>query len=176
MADWFPGEITIGGRVPATLEAELAKAVAATGGLVGGYEGSPFDPDAQRLTEALDGNGHLFLVDDQARYGQFEELEAFCVKHGVAFDRHSEAKHEYDAENVHFRPGMKEPVSVSSNSDGNELLGVERIRPLAKELAQAATGRLSKDKLMATVTKTIRALNRLLPPEVDPLPPLEIEE
>ena len=52
----------------------------------------------------------------------FEELEAFCVKHGIAFDRHSDARYEFDAENVSFRTGMKEPVSIPSNNDGEDII------------------------------------------------------
>ena len=44
MADWFPGEIKIGGKVPAALKAELAKAVAETGRIGGWLRRLPLRP------------------------------------------------------------------------------------------------------------------------------------
>jgi hypothetical protein len=177
MADRFAGEITIGGKVPAALLEEFLAELNSTGASIGGYDGPEFGAQtAEQLRKVLDESGHLFLVDDQARYGQFEQLEAFLCEHGIPFDRHSEGKYEFKPENVGFRPGMKKPLVVQSDNDGNELLNVERVRPMAKELAQLATGRTARDKLLAAVVKTIRALNKLLPPEIEPLPPLEIME
>ena len=176
MADSFPGEIMIGGKVPAALLEEFLGKIGSTGAKVGGYDGVEFDAKtAEDLRRALDEDAHLFLVDDQARYGQFEELEAFCVQHGISFDRHSDARYEFDSENVYFRPGMKGPLVIRSDNDGDDLLDISLVRPIARELvgvvAAAATNR---KKLLAAVTKTIRALNKLLPPEVEPLPQLEI--
>ena len=177
MADHFPGEITIGGKVPADLLEAFLGELNSAEAKVGGYDGADAAfQSARELREALNNDGHLFLVDDQAQCGMFEDLEAFCVKHGIAFDRHSDAKYEYDAENVYFRPGMKEPESVPSNNDGEALLRVETIRPVAKELARLVTTTLTREKVLAAAKKVIRHLNSLLPPEVEPLPPLEIVE
>ena len=131
--------------------------------------------NVEELRKALDEDGHLFLVNDQARYGMFEELEDFLCQHGIPFDRHSDARFEFDAENVMFRPGMKRPVEMPSNNDGDALLDVERLRPVARQLARLATGRLTKDKLLAAVKKASKKLTELLPPEVEPLPPLQVD-
>jgi hypothetical protein len=177
MADCFPGEIKIGGSVPTALVDEFLRQVSCAGGSVGGYDGPAFDcRDAEGLREALNESGHLVLADPEARYGQFEELEQWCVRHGVAFDRHSDAKWEYDAENVRFRPGMKHPVVVPSDNCGSDLVDADRIRPVAQKLARLAVGRVSKDRLLAALRKACRKLDRLLPPQVAPLPPLEIVE
>jgi hypothetical protein len=177
MADCFPGEIKIGGSVPAALLDEFLRQVASAGGFVGGYDGTAAAcADADGLRRALDENGHLVLADPEARYGCFEELEEWCVRHGVPFDRHSDAKHEFDSENVRFRPGMKRPVVTPSDNCGSDLVDADRIRPVAKSLSRLAVGRLSKDRLLAAVRKASRKLDRLLPPEVEPLPPLDIVE
>ena len=175
MADCFPGEIKIGGSVPASLLDEFLREVVSTGGSVGGYDGAASDcRDAEGLRQALDGKGHLQLADAEARFGQFEELEDFCVRHGIPFDRHSDAKAEYDAENVRFRPGMERPIVVSSDNNGRDLVDADGIRSVAKALARLASARTTKDELLAAVRKASRKLDRLLPPEVEPLPPLEI--
>jgi hypothetical protein len=177
MSDRFPGEIMIGGKLPAKLLEAFLGVVSSSGAKVGGYEGAPFDAtSADGLLEVLDENRHLFLVDDEARYGQFEKLEAFCVQHGIPFDRHSSARYEFDAEKVMFRPGMKRPLEVPSNDDGDVLLNVETIRPVAKEVARLATAKMTADRLLAAVAKVSKRLNSLLPPDIKPLPPLEIVE
>ena len=82
MADYFPGEITIGGRIPTALVADFVGEVASAGGKVGGFgdEGHDFNAkNTEELLALLDENGHLVLSDDQARYGMFEELESFCA-------------------------------------------------------------------------------------------------
>ena len=126
------------------------------------------------MRQALDENGHLFLADNQARFGMFEELEGFLCEHGIPFDRHSDARYEFDAENVRFRPGMDRPLEVPSNDAGDNLMDVDMIRPVAKELARLAAGKLTHDKLLAAVQEASGKLNEVLPPEVEPLPPLQV--
>ena len=176
MADCFPGEIKIGGGVPAPLLDEFLREVVSTGASVGGYDGAASDRlDAEGLRQALDGKGHLHLADAEARFGQFEEIEDFCVRHGIPFDRHSDAK-EYDSENVRFRPGMEHPVVVSSdNAVVTSWTPTGSARSPGAWLAWRAAGR-PKDKLLAAVRKATRKLDGLLPPEVNPLPPLEITD
>ena len=90
MGEYYPGEITIGGKVPAALLDEFLSEAASTGASVGDYEEAVFAAGTvEELLKALDEDGHLRLADAQASYGQFEELEAFCVEHGIPFDRHS---------------------------------------------------------------------------------------
>jgi hypothetical protein len=175
MGEYYPGEITIGGKVPAALLDEFLSAAASTGASVGDYEEAVFAAGTvEELLKVLDEDGHLRLADAQASYGQFEELEAFCVEHGIPFDRHSDAKYEFDAENVYFRPGMKAPESVPSNNAGDDLFSADAVRPVVKELTKVVTAGLTREKLKAAAVKIIRHLNSLLPPEVEPLPPLEI--
>ena len=124
----------------------------------------------------MNDDGHLVLADAEASYGQFEELEAFCVEHGIPFDRHSDAHYEFDAQNVYFRPGMRNPESVPSNNAGDDLFSADAVRPVVKELTRVVTAGLTREKLKAAAVKIIRHLNSLLPPEIEPLPPLEIVE
>jgi hypothetical protein len=177
MSDHFPGEITIGGKIAAALLEEFLQEVAATGASVGDYGDTPFvGKTAEELREALDESGHLHLADAEVRYGQFEELEAFCVQHGIPFDRHSDAKYEFDAENVSFRPGMEHPQQIFSNNNGDDLMDVDQVRPVAAELARLVTAELGRNELLAAVREASRKLSEALPPEVEPLPALEIVE
>ena len=140
MSDYFAGEIRIGGNVPADLLEEFLGELESSGAKVGGYDGAAFAcRTADELRQAVDENGHLFLVDDQARFGMFEELEGFLCEHDIPYDRHSDARFEFDAENVRFRPGMERPLTVPSNDAGDDLADAGMIRPIAKELARLAS-------------------------------------
>ena len=102
-ADYFPGQIEIGGEVPSRLVKGLCKQIRLQGVSLD-YGGEHFEPTgAQDLLYAAQG-GTLKTCDPEARFGQFEELEAWLARHGIAFSRHSDVKHEFDAENVDSGP------------------------------------------------------------------------
>ena len=157
-------EIIIGGKLPARLLPEFLENISSSSARVGRHDGEEFGAKTvEQLRKVLDENGYLVLVAD--RNEQLTGLTDFCVKHGIAFDRHD------DGGNICFRQGMNSPMSVNKSSDA--LLDTGNIRPLAKEVAGLVTIALTRQKLLAAVTKVIRHLNSLLPPE---LPPLEIIE
>jgi hypothetical protein len=157
-------DITIGGKMPAALLEEFLGELNSTGAMVGGHDSEKFcATTAQQLRKVLDDNGHLLLVADK-----FDELEGFCVRHGIAFDRRGTVG------NICFRAGMSHPTSPDTGGDA--LLDADNIRPVAKELARLVTVKLTKEKLLAATVKVIRHLHGLLPPEIAPLPPLDIEE
>jgi len=132
MGDYFPGHISIGGAVPRKLVGKLCKEIAESGASLD-YSDGGFEPEnADELLEAAKTSGTLDLMNDQARYGQFEELEAFLVKHQIAFDRHSDAKYEFDAERVVFRPGMKEPKIQPATNDDEVLVRADDVMEVVK--------------------------------------------
>ena len=176
MGEYYPGEITIGGKVPAALLEEFLREATSTGASLGDYEEAAFAAGTvEELLKAFDEDGHLRLADPQASFGQFEGLEAFCLQHGIPFDRHSDAHHEVDAENIYFRPGMERPARVTSDNLGDDLTDADEVRPVARELARLATSGLDREGLLAAVLKVSAELNAALPPEVEPLPPLEVQ-
>ena len=157
-------EIIIGGRLHAALLEEFLDTIDSCGLKIGKRDGADAAfQTAGQLRQALNASGHLVLVADQVR--QLRELEDYCAKLGIAFDRRG------DDGNVYFRHGMNKPMPDDKGSDA--LLDAGNIRPLAKEVARLVTVTLTRQKLLDAVTKVIRHLNSLLPPE---LPPLEIEE
>lgn len=177
MGEYYPGEITIGGKIPAALLEEFLREAMSTGASVGDYEEAAFAAGTvEELLKALDEDGHLVLADPQASYGQFEELEAFCIRNGIPFDRHSDAHYEFDAENVRFRPGMDRPARVTSDNAGDDLTDADEIRAVARELVRLTTAGLDGEGLLAAVMKASVELNEALPPEVEPLPPLKVVE
>jgi len=175
MGEYYPGEITIGGKVPAALLNEFLSEVASTGASLGDYEEATFTAKTvEELLKVLDDNGHLRLADSQARWGHFEGLEALCFRHGIPFDQHSDAHYEFDAENIYFRPGMERPAKVPSDNAGNDLIDADEVRTFARELERLATAGPGREGLLAAVVKVSRRLNKILPPEVEPLSPLQV--
>ena len=160
-------EIIIGGKVPAMLLVEFLDELNSAGAKVGRHDGADAAfQDAEQLRRVLDDNGYLILVADQDR--QIEGLARFCVTHGIAFDRRIAAG------KVCFRPDRPRPAVPDMG--GEALLDSDNIRPIAKELAKLVTVKVTREKLLAATVKVIRHLHGLLPPEIEPLPPLEIGE
>jgi hypothetical protein len=175
MGEYYPGEITIGGKIPADLLEGFLREATSAGASVGDYEEAAFAAETvEELLKALDEDGHLVLADAQASYGQFEGLEAFCIRNGIPFDRHSDAHYEFDAENVYFRPGMEHPARVLSDNAGDDLTDADKIRAVARELARLTTAGLDGEGLLAAVLTASEELNVALPSEVEPLPPLKV--
>jgi hypothetical protein len=175
MGEYYPGEITIGGKVSAAVLTEFLSEVASAGASVGDYDGPTFGAKTvEELLKVLNEDGHLVLADSQASFGQFDELEAFCIKNDIPFDRHSDAHYEFDAVNVYFRPGMKHPAQVYSNNRRDDLMDADEVRTVAKTLARLVEAKASKAKVLAAVGKAARKLDKILPLEVEPLPPLAV--
>jgi hypothetical protein len=179
MSDRFPGEIRIGGAVPKKSREEFCRELNLAGGAVGGF-GSPtrkqFFRTWRDVTDNLGNDGLLRLSNDEAACGMFEELEEFLVRHGIAFDRRSDAKYGYDAESVSFRPGMKKPVVRFADQGGNPMVPLKDLTPIAKRLDRLATKPPRTVSGFATAVRNLNArLRKTLPPEIPPLTKLEIK-
>ena len=129
MSDRFCGRITIGGRLKRADVPEFLAAVADAGGALEWGEAVFVPTNEQELLDGLT-DGRLVLRDDQARYGEFTELEEACRTLGLAYRRHSEGKYEYDPEVVDWHPEMTEPlVRMGSNAAaGNTFVRAESVR------------------------------------------------
>lgn len=146
MSDRLCAEIRIGGNIPSSLVGELCRVIRDEGvGLEWGENG--FSPEnANDLTKALDDGGMLCLKDAEASWGEFAELERFCVKHGIAFERETEGKYEFDPETSSFRPGMSEALVEVTNEAKERVVTEDDVRKLEK---------LVKDKKNALALKLI---------------------
>jgi hypothetical protein len=179
MSDRFPGEITVGGTISKKLCEEFCWELNLAGGEVGGF-GSPtrkqFFRNWRDVTDNLGDDGLLRLSNDEAAYGMFEELEEFLVKHGIAFDRRSEAGYGYDAENVSFRPGMKKPVVCFADQGGNPMVPIGDLKPLVGSLRRLVKVPPATVKEWRKAIEVVcKRLDRVLPPDVPPLTKLEIK-
>lgn len=124
MADRFPGEITLGGTIVINTVEErerVENALSLFGEYCSHNYGEPRHGHVsiEEVPGLLNDEGMLVGKDDQARYGEFEEVEAACREAGIGYRRHSSARYEYDAEQVEWRPGMEEAHLCFANDDGN---------------------------------------------------------
>src|SRR3546814_13421318 len=82
MADRVPASIQIGGDISAAVFAEL-RHISAFEGLSPEWGGEPFEPESRVIGEPL------ALFDESCAWGKMDNLEAFCVEHGLHFVRWS---------------------------------------------------------------------------------------
>ena len=156
MSDRFPAEITMGGSIPRRLLDELAGMIASEGiSLDWQYALDQAGVRAAIETAAAKGETVRF-TDDEACYGQFDDLENWLTSHGIDFDRHGDARYEYDGENAHGR-GRKRPVIVNADQSGKELVSAEEVRKVLASQAPA-------DRKLARIAKLTA-----VPPALTPI-------
>ena len=157
MADHYPAEIHIGGPIKRIVIDELVKQIIATGASLNGYcENSVTDESAR---EPLKEGSIIDLFDDRARYGRFDELEKFLVRHRIHFDLHCDAYSEYDGENVYYRGGKK-VLSLPAGQEGNILIRHEDIMNILNNNDLDDHGKLGA------------LIKLIVPPETKPLEPI----
>lgn len=161
MSERYAASIKIGGEIRRSRLPELLEAIR-TASVSHEWGDACFEPtSAEGLVSAVR-DGHLFLCDDQTRYGEFPQLEAACRKLSLPYTRWAEGYCGYDAEVVEWRPGMKKPlVLVGSNSNNATFVPTEEVHKALRHLESNHIGRA-------------RELLRKLCPDVPELPPFKI--
>jgi hypothetical protein len=160
MSEPIPAEIEIGGQFPASLVEDLLSAIDEDGAATD-WDGDRVPQSTDELLKAVaedtDGQRHLRLCYSDANYGQFPSLEGFLREHQVPYDRHSDAKYEYDGELVRYRPGMPSPRVFHASQDGQILVPASDLAPLLAllDVDLMATG------VAVGVQNTIEAASRL---------------
>jgi hypothetical protein len=158
MGDYFAGDIEIGGKISRKDLNELIEKIL-EGGLKKDYN---FLYTRGELVEAFATQKSVSLCDDQAKYGEFPELEAWLIEHKIPFDRHSDARYEYDAVNTYCRVEDNKVIlnTLYSTQDGADLLD------------KGCIGSIVNDSGL-TDTEKINELQRIIN-KVESLPPIEI--
>ena len=162
MSDRYCAWLKIGGRIERSKLEPLVKEVGQSSVAIDW--GEPlFEPnDANELLNARK-HGWVWLCDEQARYGEFPELEETCRKLSLAYQRYCEAWCGYDAEIVEWRPGMKEPLIRTCSNEDSAIVLVDGAT-VAEVLVAIEAGRAQE-----AITKL-----RSLCPDIPNLPHFEI--
>ncbi|MEE9294852.1 MAG: hypothetical protein V3W34_07830 [Phycisphaerae bacterium] len=155
--------IRIGGRIERSDVDPLLKAI--TKAYVSLEWGEPpFKPTAaDELLDARQQDGWLWLCDQEAKYGEFPELEETCRRLGLPYTRFAEGWCGCDPELLDWRPGMKEPLIRTGSNDDCEKTFV------ATDSVNEALTALEAGHVQQAVS-----MLRKLCPEVAELPPFEI--
>ncbi|MEW6048300.1 MAG: hypothetical protein AB1609_17795 [Bacillota bacterium] len=144
MAERIPATLWVGGSITREQYEEIKRLIE--------QEGDPFcsevSPDS------------LVCRTGGALWGEFEDLEQYLVQHGIPFNRHTEAKYEYDATLRVFRPGVLDE-EVPANQDGNIVV-------LAEDIRQAIAATTAREDLVHRLEELTRACV--------PLPPLVVKD
>ena len=131
MSDRVSASISIGGVLPAALSGELIVLIQLEG-LSTDWDGPKFTADQIEHGKPLD------LMAYDVAWGIFDELEQFCVNHGLAYQRNSGAcSGSFGAERVVF-DGKNGPFNYDTNDDNVVLVSRETITHLGSMAAIAA--------------------------------------
>ena len=123
MADYMAAHIEIGGKLARTKLKELLSLIHELS--AEDYGSSP--PNQEYLQTCTDENQPLALYDDQARYGEFPELEEFCIANNLTFNRKSSPKYEYEGQIRFFSPDSGER-NISATDDGEPYLKLSQLK------------------------------------------------
>ena len=183
MADRFPAEIYIGGKVPESkitnliLEINSQCVRSAYGNAI--VEIADPEEDFQKakselLEYLLDERGFLFFCDDKARWGEFDDLERFCAMNEIDFTRSSSGYYEHSAEMAEYRKGMDDVCSCMATEQGNKLIQADVVQDLldTTEVFEKNPGNAYhyQDKILEAREEVIK----VMPVRVSPLEPFEI--
>ena len=103
MSDHYSARIEIGGELPRQHLPRICRLL---------------EVDDEEALMARVAAGRLVLHDEQAAWGEFYELESTCRDLDLPYRRHSEGYWEHPPQLVFWQPGMEEPESVTTDSDG----------------------------------------------------------
>ena len=156
MSDRFPGEITLGGRIPRRLLDRLAGMIADQGVSIDWQYALDKAAVKEAMETAAAGGQTVRFTNDEACGGQFEELETWLTSRGIDFDRHSDARYEYDGENAYGR-GRRQPVIMKSDQSGKALVSAEEVRDVL-------ACKLPPDRKLARIAKLAA-----VPPAITPI-------
>ena len=100
MVDYMSAHIVIGGKLSENKINEFCS-------LISGLHADDFDgalADKKYIRLCSEQKKAVFLADFQARYGEFEALEKFCINNNLCFKRQGSPKDEYEGEIRFFSP------------------------------------------------------------------------
>ena len=128
MADYMAAHIEIGGELARTKLKELVSLIHDLS--AEDYWSSP--PNQEYLQKCRDDKKPLVLYDDQARYGEFPELEEFSIANNLTFNRHSSPKYEYEGQIRLFSPNSGEQV-IGATDEGEPYLKLSQLKDYQDE-------------------------------------------
>jgi hypothetical protein len=178
MTEPISAQIWVGGPIPRRLVPELCKTIGDEGVSLE-WDDTCFQPECEEeLVAALedaDGVRLLYLCDNQADYGEFDQLEKFCLREQMTFRRQSDSKIEFDAELVENRPGIGR-VRYPTDACGRPFMPLATMAEVAGEVDKAtetADGQTALE-LLRRLRNIQQLMHEKMPVVMPPLTPFEI--
>lgn len=161
MSEHLPAEIKIGGKIRRSVTETLCKVIAGEGVALDWGEAC-FRPQTvdDLLSARSDDNDDvvvLRLCDDQASWGEFEELETFLRDNDIAYIRYSDGKYDLDPECAAFHP-EKGLVQWLTDHNRKPVIKASDLKPIAGTLTRLLAA-LRRGK--APTSKIERTLQRI---------------
>jgi len=129
MSDRIPAKIQIGGVVyPSFVDTFISEVNNSNGQRFDDWGGARVDIKMTKELQEYIHDGYFTLVDYEAPWGEFEELENFCRDHDLSYRRATSAKYEYNAEVATWIPGMHEPLIITTNESEEEMVSGLEVR------------------------------------------------
>lgn len=171
MADHMSAYIQLGGQLPSEQTIELARQVSCQGGPAWGEYYADDSAQAESdLRAASSAQRPFVLYDEEAAWGQFDELETLCQELGLAYRRHCCAKYEYDALWQWWQAGMAEPAWCLASQDGAVLVDASEFQARLQAAARQAQKTVSRRAAVEALRgNTVGWLAARTPPEIPPL-------
>jgi hypothetical protein len=173
MSDHIASYIRIGGTIPKRLVAELCRAITYEQLALDWGEAHFAPTSVQELLEvrtSIEGADVLQLYDDDARWGEFADLEKFLIEQGISFDRLHEAKFDINARLTQFRPESGRH-DFNTTVEGHVVVALRDVQYLRDDLHQVRES-LQKQELERAQQQLQAALDSLARRVKEPAPPL----
>ena len=181
MAELFSGEIYIGGKIPRSKLPGLIQAINKQQCCWDWGDstielGDEIEPAITELLKRIEDTGQelLWLCDDDARYGELEIIENFCLKNDIGFRRFSEGCGDYSPEIAEFRPEWEGVDDYVTDSNGNPMIPGTDVKLLLDALDSAEEDFLEDEQKKFQIVGLRENVQNLLPRKVDELEPFEI--
>lgn len=116
--------IEIGGTLPASLIEKFLECV------VSDFDNLQSDASIEELEEVS--GEEPIQYDGTANYGLCNDLTTFCKEHDLTFVTHSESCGEYNADTTFWMPGMEDPETFYTDTNGEPLVHFKDISPLTE--------------------------------------------
>lgn len=154
MSEHMSAWIQIGGKLARSHAAQLCTAISSDRVSLdwGDTTIQPQSPEELMHTRK---DERLWMCDNEASWGEFQDIEQACRELGLAYTRCSDGARTYDAERVDWRPGMKEPLTrICSNESSNKILIAEESVRDALEALEAGNAPTAK-RILQNLCHTI---------------------
>lgn len=167
MSDRWAASISIGGRVPLAVARDLLDVITEEGVSLDYGEMAWAPQEVDDLMEKSEG-GSLTLCNDEAKWGEFRDLEIFLTNNKIAFDRSSSGYYEYAPEIVQYRPEMGAPSWIT-DTEGRKLVDRDSVKN-----AIGLIGPYPSVSANSPESAFVKAMDEALGPDVEDLKPFEI--